>query len=125
MTMTQLFMLCKLLEMEDKVVASFFLSYLREVPGELFEGVGDDDLVVGERGAEDVELKLVEAVGEDPLGARERPRGLDHVPDVARDALYPRRSLEMHKRTPLYVLQGDSPPLHDDDVLRYSLCMPR
>ena len=76
--MTQLFMLCKLLEMEDKVVASFFLSYLREVPGELFEGVGDDDLVVGERGAEDVELKLVEAVGEDPLGARERPRGLDH-----------------------------------------------
>ena len=72
MTMTQLFMLCKLLEMEDKVVASFFLSYLREVPGELFEGVGDDDLVVGERGAEDVELKLVEAVGE-PCSSLEAP----------------------------------------------------
>ena len=101
MTMTQLFMLCKLLEMEDKVVASFFLSYLREVPGELFEGVGDDDLVVGERGAEDVELKLVEALGEDALGARERPRGLDHVPDVARDALYPRRGLEIGEKKAL------------------------
>ena len=81
--------------MEGNFTAWLILSYLRDISGELFERVGDDDLVVGERGAEDVELELVEALGEDALGARERPRGLDHVPDVARDPLNPRRGLEM------------------------------
>ena len=87
--------------MEGNFTVWLNLSYLRDISGEFFKRVGDDDLVVGERGAEDVELKLVEALGEDALGARERPRGLDHVPDVARDALYPRRGLEIGERKPL------------------------
>ena len=52
---------------------------VQQKDGELLQGVCDDDLVVGERRADALELEVGQAVGQRTLGLRELPRGLKNI----------------------------------------------
>jgi hypothetical protein len=72
-------------ERRDKLVVGVFQKLielvvdLREEDGKLFDRVRDDDLVVGQRGPDAVELEGGQAVGQGPLGLRQLPGSVKNI----------------------------------------------